>query len=108
MYLTNSDVDNFTRVKKYFNMYQYRENRDERIYIDMSRIGNSHIFRDKYAIFQGFNEYKTMSGKVIFNVYVAPINERFSTLSVLVTVNNDNIDNILRSLDTYPKISFKD
>lgn len=77
----------------------------ERIYVNVEKIGNSHNFDDKFVIFQGFSEHKNVFDKVIFNVFVTPVDERFSVISLMVRVYDDNINDILTSMDSDPRVS---
>jgi hypothetical protein len=88
------------KVANYLYAYQELKATGTRVYIDMEKVNNLHIFNEKYAIFHSFTEYRNVSGKVLFNVHVSPLSDRFATLSILVRVSKENVDDILTSLST--------
>jgi hypothetical protein len=102
---------NRDKVNDYFSSFLKIKKNGNRVYVDMDKINNFHIFNQKYGVFHHFTEYNTYTGDTIFNVYVSPIgdNDNCSILSLLVKVNENTISNILTSLSTTdPRVKKKD
>lgn len=102
---------NRDKVNDYFLSFLKNVYNGDRVYVDMDKINNFHIFKQKYAVFHYFTEYKTHTGRTLFNVYVSPIGDYdgFSILSLLVKVDDNTIDDILTSLSiTDPRVKKKE
>lgn len=99
------------KVDEYFLSFLKIKNNGQRVYVDMDKINNFHIFNEKYGVFHSFTHYDARTERTFFNVYVSPLNsaDGFSMLSLLVRVDDDTIDDILTSLSTTdPRVIKKD
>lgn len=86
-------------MQKYFSEYTAQARyHNKRVLVDMDKINNYHIFREKFAVYHGHTIYENIQNDVIFNIYVSPINDMTATLSVLVKVTSDNFDKVSSSL----------
>lgn len=102
---------NRDRVYDYVSTFEKKLSSETTVYIDMEKINNFHIFKQKYAVFHRCVEYKSHTGKILFNMYVSPIGDSrgVSILSVLVKVDETTVDDILTSLSTTdPRVKKKD
>jgi len=105
-----SENDIRSKVDQYFTKFtKSRIENDDVVYIDMEKVGNYHIFKEKYAYYHSHNFYHGVHGKVMFNLHVSPLGDKMVTLSILVKANEDNLENILSSLTTSdPRIKKKE
>lgn len=103
-----SDIRNV--VDRYFTKFtNMRRESDDPVYIDMEKVGNYHIFKEKYAYYHSHSFYNGVFGKVMFNVHVSPIGNKMATLSILVRANEETLENILSSLTTTdPRVKKKE
>jgi hypothetical protein len=75
----------------------------------MEKVGNYHIFKEKYAYYHSHSFYNGATGKVIFNVHVSPLGDKMAILSILIRANEENLDDILSSLSTSdPRVKKKE
>lgn len=95
-------------ICKYFLSYRMKKQAGVRVYIDMAKINNYHIFGQRYAIFNDFAEYRNISNKIIFNLYVSPYEDPMNILSVLVRVDSHNMEKILSCLSVDTVVKKKD
>jgi hypothetical protein len=106
----HSDSDIRTKVDNYFTKFTNEKFRNgTTVYIDMEKVGNLHIFKERYAYYHSHSFYHGVHGKTMFNVHVSPFGDKMATLSILVRANEDNIEDILSSLSTSdPRIKKKE
>lgn len=110
MSMISSDSDIRSKVDQYFTKFTNEKFRNgTTIYIDMEKVGNYHIFKEKYAYYHSHSFYNGVTGKVMFNVHVSPFGDKMATLSILVRANEENLDDILSSLTTSdPRVKKKE
>ena len=106
----HSDSDIRTKVDNYFTKFTNEKFRNgTTVYIDMEKVGNLHIFKEKYALYHSHSFYQGVHGKTMFNVHVSPFGDKMATLSILVRANKDNLEDILSSLSTSdPRVKKKE
>lgn len=110
MPIKSSETTLKSSVDSYFSDFtKKRTIEGDTVYIDMEKVGNLHIFKEKYAYYHSHAFYDGVHGKVLFNLHVSPLGNRMATLSILVRATEENVDNILSSLSlTDPRIKKKE